>query len=66
MIVLIEMALITPPVGLNLYVVHGARKGGRMSEVMVGSIPYVIAMLIMVAALIIWPSIALYLPSTLR
>jgi C4-dicarboxylate transporter DctM subunit len=66
MIVLIEMALITPPVGLNLYVVQGARKGGRMSEVMVGSIPYVIAMLFMVAALIIWPSIALYLPSTLR
>ena len=33
---------------------------------MVGSIPYVIAMLIMVIALIIWPSIALYLPNTLR
>jgi tripartite ATP-independent transporter DctM subunit len=65
MIVLIEMALITPPVGLNLYVVQGARKSGKMSEVMVGAIPYVIAMLIMVALLIIFPSIALYLPSVL-
>ncbi len=65
MIVLIEMALITPPVGLNLYVVQGARKSGKMSEVMVGAIPYVIAMLIMVGLLIMFPSIALYLPSVL-
>ena len=65
MIVLIEMALITPPVGLNLYVVQGARKSGKMAEVMVGAIPYVIAMLIMVALLIAFPSIALYLPSVL-
>ncbi len=66
MIVLIEMALITPPVGLNLYVVQGARRSGRMSEVMMGAIPYVIAMLIMVGLLILFPSIALYLPSALR
>jgi len=65
MIVLIEMALITPPVGLNLYVVQGARKSGTMSEVMLGSIPYVVAMLIMAALLIAFPGIALYLPSVL-
>jgi TRAP-type C4-dicarboxylate transport system permease large subunit len=65
MIVLIEMALITPPVGLNLYVVQGARKSGKMSEVMLGTIPYVIAMLIMVALLIAFPSIALFLPAAL-
>ena len=65
MIVLIEMALITPPVGLNLYVVQGARKSGRMGEVMLGAIPYVIAMLIMVGLLIAFPAIALYLPSVL-
>jgi len=65
MIVLIEMALITPPVGLNLYVVQGARQSGKMSEVMLGTIPYVIAMLVMVAALIAFPAIALFLPSAL-
>ncbi|MEL6169731.1 MAG: TRAP transporter large permease [Pseudomonadota bacterium] len=65
MIVLIEMALITPPVGLNLYVVQGARQSGKMGEVMVGAIPYVFAMLIMVGLLIAVPSIALYLPSVL-
>ena len=65
MIVLIEMALITPPVGLNLYVVQGARKSGKMSDVMLGTIPYVIAMLFMVGALIAFPAIALFLPSAL-
>jgi tripartite ATP-independent transporter DctM subunit len=66
MIVLIEMALISPPVGLNLYVVQGARKSGKMSEVMLGTIPYVIMMLIMVVALIAFPQIALYLPAALQ
>ncbi|MEL6520795.1 MAG: TRAP transporter large permease [Pseudomonadota bacterium] len=63
MIVLIEMALITPPVGLNLYVVQGARKSGKMSDVMLGSIPFVLAMLAMAAALIAFPGIALFLPN---
>jgi tripartite ATP-independent transporter DctM subunit len=66
MIVLIEMALITPPVGLNLYVVQGARQSGTMSEVMLGAIPYVVAMLLMAVALIAFPQIALYLPEALN
>ena len=66
MIVLIEMALITPPVGLNLYVVQGARRSGRMSEVMLGAIPFVVVMLGMVALLIAFPQIALFLPNALN
>ena len=66
MIVLIEMALITPPVGLNLFVVQSARRGGSITEVMLGAIPYVLAMLAMVAALIALPQIALYLPMAMR
>lgn len=66
MIVLIEMALITPPVGLNLYVVQGARKSGKMGDVMLGTIPFVLVMLLMVVALIAFPQIALYLPAALQ
>ena len=66
MIVLIEMALITPPVGLNLYVVQGARKNGPMSDVMLGTIPFVATMLLMVAALIAWPQVALFLPGAIE
>ncbi|PWQ95957.1 TRAP transporter large permease [Leucothrix arctica] len=65
MIILVEMALITPPVGLNLYVVQSARKSGKFSDVMVGCIPYALIMLLMVGMLIVVPQLALYLPSTL-
>ena len=63
LIVLIEMALITPPVGLNLYVVQGARKSGSLTQVMVGIIPYVLVMLTMVVLLVAVPGLALWLPS---
>jgi C4-dicarboxylate transporter DctM subunit len=65
MIVLIEMALITPPVGLNLYVVQGARKSGSLNEVMLGAIPFAAVMLLMAFALIAFPQIALWLPRAL-
>ena len=65
LITMIEMALITPPVGLNLYVVQGARKSGSMTDVMLGTIPFVLVMLAMVALLVAAPSIALYLPAHL-
>ncbi|NIA70622.1 TRAP transporter large permease [Pelagibius litoralis] len=65
MIVLIEMALITPPVGLNLYVVQGARRSGTLSDVMIGAIPFVLVMLVMAALLVIEPRLALFLPSSL-
>lgn len=63
LILLIEMALITPPVGLNLYVVQGVRGRGSLNEVMVGAIPFVIAMLVMAGFLIAFPQLALYIPS---
>jgi len=65
LIVLVEMALITPPVGLNLYVVQGARRSGHLGEVMVGALPYVLVMAAMVVALIALPQIALFLPDRL-
>lgn len=61
LILLIEMALITPPVGLNLYVVQGVRRTGNISEVMVGSMPFVFMMAIMVAILVAFPDLALVL-----
>jgi tripartite ATP-independent transporter DctM subunit len=66
MILLIEMALITPPVGLNLYVVQSARRDGSMVEVMVGAIPYVFVMLLMAVALLLFPQIALFLPEYMQ
>lgn len=63
MVILIEMALITPPVGLNLFVVQSLRKHGALNDVIAGSLPFVLAMLAMIALLAAFPGIALWLPS---
>jgi C4-dicarboxylate transporter DctM subunit len=63
-IILMELAMITPPVGINLYVVQGLRKRGRINDVIVGAAPFVITMLVMLGILAIWPGLALWLPQT--
>jgi tripartite ATP-independent transporter DctM subunit len=62
MMLLLETALITPPIGVNLYVIQGVRGRGPMNDVIIGSLPFVVAMLVMIVALILWPDIALWLP----
>jgi TRAP-type C4-dicarboxylate transport system permease large subunit len=54
--------MITPPVGINLYVVQGLRRRGRIDDVIIGAAPFVIAMMLMLLALSIWPALALWLP----
>src|SRR5699024_2959894 len=63
LILLIEMALITPPVGLNLYVVQGVRGRGSLNDVMLGAAPYVAVMLAFAFVLIAIPQLALFLPT---
>jgi tripartite ATP-independent transporter DctM subunit len=65
MMLLLETALITPPIGVNLYVIQGVRGRGPMNDVILGSLPFVAAMLVMIVALILWPGIALWLPGRL-
>ena len=62
LVILIEMALITPPVGLNLFVVQSLRTHGSLNDVMAGSLPFVVAMLVMIVLLGAFPGIALWLP----
>ena len=61
-IVLVETALITPPVGMNLFVVQSLRKGGSMNAVINGSMPFVLSLLAMVAMLYFFPDLAMWLP----
>jgi len=62
--VLMEAALITPPIGINLYVVHGIRaRGGNFNDVSIGAIPFLFAMFAMIALLLFYPNIAIWLPN---
>jgi tripartite ATP-independent transporter DctM subunit len=62
---LIETAMITPPVGINLFVVQGVRGRGQLHDVMFGAAPFVVTLLVMIALLILLPGIALWLPELL-
>lgn len=62
MILFVEMALITPPVGLNLYIVQSARSGEPFMDVILGVLPFIFCMILMAVLLILVPEIALWLP----
>ena len=63
LMVLLETALITPPIGINLYVVQSIRKGGPIMDVIKGALPFVVTMFIMLTILLAFPGLALWLPS---
>jgi C4-dicarboxylate transporter DctM subunit len=62
MVVWLEMGFITPPVGINLFVIQGVAKGGTMKEISWGATPYVIMMILFVVILFLYPDLALWLP----
>jgi C4-dicarboxylate transporter DctM subunit len=63
----IEIALMTPPVGLNLFVVSGSTKaqglGGTIEDAMRGIIPFVLIYLVVIVLVMIWPPLSLWLPA---
>lgn len=61
LVLFIEMGQITPPIGINLFVIQGLWKG-KLSDVVLGTIPFHLLMFLMVALLVLWPDIALWLP----
>lgn len=65
MMLLLETALITPPVGVNLFVVQGVRSRGQIRDVMIGSLPFVVTLLAMIVLLVLLPDLALWLPHAL-
>ena len=62
---LIETAMITPPVGINLFVVQGIRERGAIKDLMLGAAPFVITLLTIIAVLVAFPRLALYLPGVI-
>jgi C4-dicarboxylate transporter, DctM subunit len=58
-----EIGLITPPVGLNLYVINGIVPDVDLKTVLFGALPFMLCMLVGIALLIIFPDIALWLPN---
>jgi len=64
LVILIEMGQITPPFGINLFVIQSIG-GGRFEEVAAGTAPYVALMGVMILLLIAFPGLALWIPRAL-
>lgn len=66
LVLLIEVGLITPPIGLNLFVIQNiAGRKGAFGDIAIGSLPFVVLILICIVILSLWPQLVLWLPSRL-
>lgn len=65
LVLMMETGLITPPIGMNLYIVQGIRMRGSIMDVIWGSLPFVALMLAFTVLLIFWPGLVLWLPQKL-
>ena len=65
MVLQCELSLLSPPVGMTLYVIQAVRREGNIKDVFAGTIPFVAAMVLMTAILIHFPELALWIPRLL-
>lgn len=64
-VIVIEMGMITPPVGINVFVVKSVAEEVPMLQIFKGVLPFWFAMIICLGLIIIFPSIALIIPDTM-
>ncbi|MBO9353733.1 TRAP transporter large permease subunit [Bordetella petrii] len=61
-VLFIEMGQITPPIGINLFVIQSISRG-NLSDVVMGTIPFHLLMFVLLLMLAVWPELALWLPN---
>lgn len=62
MVLMCEISLLSPPVGMTLYVIQGVRREGSIDEVFQGTWPFLLSMVAMIAIVIHVPAVSLWLP----
>jgi TRAP-type C4-dicarboxylate transport system permease large subunit len=62
-IIVVEFGLVSPPIGMNLFVIKGVMKDTPLKTIWFGTIPFLITDVIRIALLIAFPALCLYLPS---
>ncbi|WP_191601338.1 TRAP transporter large permease [Marinomonas algicola] len=65
-IILVELGLVTPPLGINVFTVKAAQPDIRLKEVFMGVTPFVMAMIVTAMLILYFPSIAMGLPNLMR
>jgi tripartite ATP-independent transporter DctM subunit len=65
-VMVVELGLITPPIGMNVFVIKGIAKDVPLETIFRGVLPFVVAQVILLAIIVMFPQVALWLPSTMR
>jgi len=63
MVVLVEMGVIAPPVGINVFVIYGVAEGVPITTIYKGIFPFLACMFVLAALLMVFPALATWLPS---
>jgi len=66
LVILVEVGLITPPVGMNVFVISGMSKEVSIQGVFLGTAPFLVAMALLLAILMVFPDLALFIPRTMK
>jgi len=64
LVLLLEVGLITPLVGMNLFTIKAVARSIPLKEIAFGALPFVVILLFWVVLLVIFPKLALWLPSS--
>ena len=64
MVVVIELALISPPMGINVFVIKGMAPNVSLGTIYIGVLPFVVAQILLLVLVLIFPDLALWLPRT--
>lgn len=65
-VMVVEVGLITPPLGMNIFVVRSVAPQVPLQKIFVGALPFVLSFLVAIGIVIAWPALALWLPSLMR
>jgi C4-dicarboxylate transporter, DctM subunit len=62
LVIYVELGQISPPIGINLFVIQSIWDG-KLAEVVLGTIPFHLIMFVVLAIVIAWPELSLWLPA---
>jgi TRAP-type C4-dicarboxylate transport system permease large subunit len=65
-VMVVELGLIHPPVGMNIFVIKSVVEDAKISTIFYGVLPFIVTDLLRLTILIIFPSIVLFLPSHMK
>ncbi|MBT7891950.1 MAG: TRAP transporter large permease subunit [Deltaproteobacteria bacterium] len=65
MVIIMEMGQITPPVGINVFVIHGISGNVPMVEIYKGIVPFVLVQIAVIVLLTLFPEIVMLLPNSM-